>query len=351
MATIGLDIGRHSVKMVALEKTKEDFKIVDVGFRMVPEQNQAYDPERIDQPLWVMAVKELMRQQGIKPKRVRNLVTGINGVHASVKQITTLDMPEEELRSSMVFEARKHIPMDGTDAVIDYQIFGQNSKEVDKIDIGLVAATKGVLNHHLGLLKECGFKPGIVDVDPIAITNAFSHCKGMDEEGVAVLLDIGAVSTSLVVWGNQEQYFTRDIPIGAHDFVKELVERKDKSYLDAQDLLIHEGVRASSAKTESDSASMISVADRTVYDSLAEDIRRSLRFYAKTTGQSFFHKIFLSGGGAATPGLDEFINEKLNVPVDIFNPFEALPGSDEIEIPNPAQYAVAMGLSLRGGIS
>ena len=39
MATIGLDIGRHSVKMVALEKTKEDFKIVDVGFRMVPEQN------------------------------------------------------------------------------------------------------------------------------------------------------------------------------------------------------------------------------------------------------------------------------------------------------------------------
>ena len=139
-----------------------------------------------------------------------------------------------------------------------------------------------------------------------------------------MLLDIGAVSTSLVVWGNQELYFTRDIPIGAHDFVKELAERKDKSYLDAQDLLIHEGVGASSAKTESDSASMISVADRTVDDSLAEDIRRSLRFYAKTTGQSSFLKIFLSGGGAATPGLDEFINEKLNVPVDIFNPFEAL---------------------------
>ena len=88
MATIGLDIGRHSVKMVALEKTKEDFKIVDVGFRMVPEQNQAYDPERIDQPLWVMAVKELMRQQGIKPKRVRNLVTGINDVHAMIRSAT-----------------------------------------------------------------------------------------------------------------------------------------------------------------------------------------------------------------------------------------------------------------------
>ena len=40
----------------------------------------------------------------------------------------------------MTFEARKHIPMDGSDAVIDFQVFGPNPKEVDKIDIGLVAA-------------------------------------------------------------------------------------------------------------------------------------------------------------------------------------------------------------------
>ena len=53
-----------------------------------------------------------------------------------------MDMPEEELLSSMTFEARKHIPMDGSDAVIDYQIFGSNPKEVDKIDVALVACTK-----------------------------------------------------------------------------------------------------------------------------------------------------------------------------------------------------------------
>ena len=48
----------------------------------------------------------------------------------------TMDMATEELQSALTFEARKHIPMDGTDAVIDFQIFGQNPNEVDKIDVG-----------------------------------------------------------------------------------------------------------------------------------------------------------------------------------------------------------------------
>ena len=64
-----------------------------------------------------------------------------------------MEMPTEELESAMTFEARKHIPMDGTD-VIDYQILGSNKLEVDKIDVGLVACTKGVLNNHMDLIKD-----------------------------------------------------------------------------------------------------------------------------------------------------------------------------------------------------
>ena len=43
--------------------------------------------------------------------------------------------------------------MDGTDAVIDYQILGSNKQEVDKIDVGLVACTKGFASH-MDLLKS-----------------------------------------------------------------------------------------------------------------------------------------------------------------------------------------------------
>ena len=223
---LGLDIGRQYVKMVSTEKTKEGFKVLDAGSRLVPEPNTAFDPEKIARPHWVMAVKELLRQQDLNPKRVKGLVTGINGSSASIKQITTMEMPTDELESAMTFEARKHIPMDGTDAVIDYQILGSNQKEVDKIDVGLVACTKGVLTHHMDLIKECGLKPGVVDVNPIAMSNAFSFIKDMPEDGLVVMLDIGAVSSSLVVYGKGQQFFTRDLPVGGHHFVKELSEKK-----------------------------------------------------------------------------------------------------------------------------
>jgi type IV pilus assembly protein PilM len=317
----------------------------------VPEPNSAYDPEKIDRHLWVMAVKELFRQQGLNPKKVKSLVTGINGSSASIKQITTLEMVSEELESAMTFEARKHIPMDGTDAVIDYQIFGSNQREVDKIDIGLVACTKGVLNSHIDLIKECGLRPGVVDVNPIALSNAFTFIKNMPDDGLVVILDIGAVSSTLVVYGKGQQYFTRDLPLGGHHFVKELSDKKEISYTEAQDLLFKEGLSAAVSNAFMEPSDRVGIAERTVYDNLVEDLRRSLRFYAKQTGQSFFLKVFLSGGAADTAGLTDFISSKLNIECGIFDPFFEVDGAENISVNNPSQYTTALGLGLRGGMA
>jgi|TARA_B110001454_G_scaffold68149_1_gene66504 type IV pilus assembly protein PilM len=347
---LGLDIGRQYVKMVAMNKTKDGYKLIDAGQRLVPDPNQAFDPDKIETHHWVMAIKELLRQQGLNPKKVKVLATSISGASASVKQITTMEMPAEELASAMTFEARKHIPMDGTDAVIDYQILGSNAKEVDKIDVGLVACTKGVLSAHIDLLKECGFKPGVIDVDPIAVTNTFTFLKDIPEDGLAVLLDIGALSSSLVVWGSGQQYFTRDIPIGGHHFVKEVVERREINYTEAQDLLYRDGVSSILKSESGNEDSGLSVADRSVLDNIVEDIRRSLRFYAKQTGQSFFLKIFLTGGAAETPGLTDLISSKLSIDCDTLDPFDGIEGADSISVDNASQYVLAMGLSLRAGM-
>ena len=348
---LGLDIGRQYVKMVAVDKNKEGYKIIDAGSRLVPEPNTTYDPEKIDKSHWVMAVKELFRQQNFNPKKVKGLVTGINGSSASVKQITTMEMPTEELESAMTFEARKHIPMDGTDAVIDYQILGSNKLEVDKIDVGLVACTKGVLNNHMELIKDCGLKPGVIDVNPIAVGNAFSFIKDIPDDGLVVLLDIGAISSSLVVYGKGQQFFTRDLPIGGHNFIKEVCDKKEISYTDAQDLLFREGLNSLKKGSETNQSDVVGIAERTVFDNLVEDLRRSLRFYGKQTGQSFFLKIFLTGGGAETVGLSDFITEKLNIDCAILDPFENLDGSEKLSISNKSQFTTALGLGIRGGMS
>jgi type IV pilus assembly protein PilM len=168
---------------------------------------------------------------------------------------------------------------------------------------------------------------------------------------LVVLCDIGAVSTGIVVWGYQQQFFTRDIPIGAHLFTKAISDKKEIPYMDAQELLSKEGIASLLNQSSGDDTSALGIAERTVFDNLVEDIRRSLRFYAKTTGQSFFMKILLSGGGANTPGLVDFIQSKLNVDTAVFNPLEAMDGAGDLALPNPSQYTIAIGLALRGGLS
>ena len=347
---IGLDIGRQYIKVVAMNKLKDGYRIIDAGQRLVPDPNQAFDPDKIDTHHWVMAIKELLRQQKLNPKKIKFLATGISGSSASVKQITTMEMPTEELESAMTFEARKHIPMDGTDAVIDYQILGSNEKEVDKIDVGLVACTKGVLSSHIDLLKESGLKPGVIDVDPIAIANAFTYLKDMPTDGLVVLLNVGSLSSSLVVWGSGQQFFTRELNFGGHQFVQEIVNKKNVSYTEAQDILYKDGVLSITKKSDEENVAGLGVAERSVYDNLIEDLRRSLRFYAKQTGQSFFLKILLTGGAAPTPGLAELISSKLNIDSAVLNPFEGVDGLDDISIENPSQYALAMGLCIRAGM-
>ena len=172
----------------------------------------------------------------------------------------------------------------------------------------------------------------------------------MPSDGLAVLIDIGALSSRLIVWGSGQQYFTRELPIGGHQFVQEIVKKNDISYTEAQDLLYKEGVSSVMKKSEEETTAGLGVAERSVYDNLIEDLRRSLIFYAKQTGQSFFLNILLTGGAASTPCLSELISSKLNIDSAVLNPFEGVDGADDISVSNPSQYTLAMGLCIRAGM-
>ena len=72
---LGLDIGRQYVKMVTAEKTKDGYRVLDAGSRLVPDANSAFDPEKIDRSHWVMAVRELFKQQSFNPKKAKSFVS------------------------------------------------------------------------------------------------------------------------------------------------------------------------------------------------------------------------------------------------------------------------------------
>ena len=347
---LSIDIGNSHIKIVQSEMNGNKLNIIKVGSKFIKTDSKKV-PESISQAQFVATIGELCSELDIKPRKMKNIISGLTGKEASIKQLTTLEMNDEELGESLEFEAKKHIPLDGTEPILDYHIIGQNKEELDKNDLLLVATTKNYINRHNDILKKSGFKPKTFDADPLALMNCYLYSNELPEEGVDVLINIGDSTTTLMCWGANHRFFIRELDISGAQFTAEVMKNNDLDYESALNLKHEKGMDSINSNNEAHSEEAndplaIKVEQKTIFSNLVDEMRKTLRYYMKTSNQAYFNKFYLSGGSAQMEGLKEYIAENLNVEVNILNPFDNTECSLDVE--NPGQYAIAIGMAIRG---
>lgn len=345
---LGIDIGKYSIKMVQLLKNGEQIIVTNAGIINTFDDLNKFNLDNLSKSQLSACIQDLATSLNIKPKKIKHIVSSLAGRSIDARQITTLDMADEELIVSLELEAKKHIPLDGTDAIIDYHHLGNNQSELDKINVILITTTKNKIRDHLDIVKNSGFKPGIFDADPIALSNLFKFTKTLPEEGADVLLNIGHSSTTLIVLGKKSNFFTREIEIAGHEINKKIMQELNLDYKSADHKKNQSGINVFNEESNEETAeeNIIAIEKRTVFNDLIEEIRKTLRFYMKSNNQSFFNTFYLFGGCSNIPGLKDFIASNLNVKIESYNPFDGL--TFEQDIDNSEQYAIAVGLALRG---
>jgi type IV pilus assembly protein PilM len=341
---LGLDIGTFTVKGVLLEHLKQGYRVI--GAHQVPlyTRVESYDPTKLSSVDSLTAIKQLISKFNIKPQRA-NLVSALGGAATSLKEIKSIQMTDEELNTSLNFEARKHLPIDEGDTIIDFQVLGDDPQNPEQLRILLAAGSKKLYSFHQEMLTEAGFKIGAVSLESLAMVNAYFGLEDYPEEGVIVFLNFGARQTTVVVDGRQDRIFSRDIPIGGHHFTNDLAKRRDIKYAAAEALKLDEGIAAFQGASPEEGGAL-AIQEKTKLDELVEEISRTLRYYIKDTGQNQFNLVVISGGGANLKGFNDHLNEKMNLPVEIYNPFRALEGADKVDL-NPADMVVSVGLAMR----
>ena len=345
--SLGIDIGKFSIKAVQLSKDGDEVKVDNIGIINTFDDINKFNLDSLSKSQVSACLQDLLAKMNIKPKKVKNIVSSLSGKSTDIRQITTLDMPDNELLVSLELEAKKHVPLDGTEAIIDYFHLGNSPNELDKINVILATTTKNKIKDHAEIVKNAGLKPGIFDCDPIGISNLYQFSNELPENGADVLLDIGHTSTTLVVWGKNSSYFSREIEIGGHQINKALMQEFNLDYQSADAKKNDLGINAFDKENVSeDEGSGISIEKRTIFNDFIEEVRKTLRFYMKNNNQSFFNSFFLTGGCANLPGLSDFIASNLNVTIKDFNAFNNIKADSSID--NPNQFALALGLALRG---
>jgi len=333
--TLGLDIGSHSVKCVQLERRGAGaYRLLSVGAREIAPEG--IDLEEDPKKMTVSAIKKAI--EGINLKKTA-IITAIGGVSTAIRQIELPFMTERELASAIKWEARNYIPFDINDVELDYQIIN-TSKVSNKLDIILVSVIKDFVRYHIELLREIPVEPQIIDVNPLALVNAVMFNEEIERDEFVVLMDIGDKNTTLSIYGEECQYFVRNIMISGNDFTDDIMRGNGLSYPDAERF-----------KKGEDSVGLIETIKPSL-DNLVREVRRSLTFYENQTKIKGFSTIILTGGSALLRGLDGYLSTELGLPVKILNPFRKI-NVEQTSLLAPfgndlSKLALAVGLAIRG---
>ncbi len=347
-SVVGIDIGSSAIKLVELKPTKKGYELVH--FRMVPLPAEAIvDGAIMNSNAVVDALIEAISQEKLKTKDV---ATSVCGHSVIVKKIKLPQMTEDELEESIQWEAEQYIPFDISDVNLDVQILGNDEQDVGQMEVVLVAAKKDMINDYTAVLMEAGLSPLIMDVDAFAVENMFEMNYGMMDGETIVLANIGASVININILRNGVSTFTRDISMGGNQFTEEIQKQLNVSYEEAESLKLGGELGGPSETTEAVIPQEVGGIIRSISETMAAEIQRSLDFFAASSTDDRISKIYLTGGSAKIPGLPSVIESKVGVSVEIADPFMVVDVDEQkfnaahIREVAPAA-AVAVGLALR----
>jgi type IV pilus assembly protein PilM len=343
--SIGLDIGSHSIKMVHLRKLHEGFKLLNYEIRSTIPEGIEPNLSDLSKDRFAPVLSGMLKSMKVNPNKVKHLVSSIGGDNTSIKQIKTIFLPDEELESALFFEAKKHLPISGSEMLLDYQVLNVEEK-TNNMNILLASSTKELLQAHSNVLVTAGLNPGIVDLEALAVANSFA-LNSYVEDGVYVMMNIGAFKTNMVIYGPKVKFFARDINWGGVHFTKDIMKQKNLEYAEAEQYKLEHGLKKDEDKTSTDSLIALDITEKSTAELIVQEVKRSLRFYVKEAGNSDFRKILLVGGGAKLIGLDEYISDQLKLEVEIYNPFVNLEKPERFSDKQDPQLALALGLAMR----
>lgn len=336
---VALDIGSSSVKMVEAVGEKHGYRLVNLGILPLPPtavQNNII----ADRELVIRTIQNLIQANGVRATRV---ISAVPGRAVIIKKIQLPAQNEEELEANVEFEANNVIPESLENVNLDYQVLNY-VEDGNKMEVLLVAVKKEIINSYTQVIQEAGLIPAIMDVDYFALENMYETSYAVKpDEGVG-LIHIGARYTSINLLKGGISSFTGDLPVGGEAFTENLAESLHVSYDQAETFKV---TGLLEGKHSDDLGSLL----QPTCESLAEEIARTLSLYGAMAGDEGISSMYLSGGGARTPGIAPILSERLGVSVKLAEPFRGFSVSRNIDknylTDASLVLAVGAGLAIR----
>lgn len=386
---LGVDIGTSAIKIVELADKNGQPSLVTYGYaEFQADLVRSNAPGMTDQVAKVL--QALIEKAGVTTdKCIAALPT-----YAVFNSIISLPkMSRKDLTAAVRWEAKKFIPLPLEEMILDWKVLADSEQNViagtnplgkdlaslfkkksandsnkspeqqaaekakeasqeekamakaaaktakDNIRLLLTAAPKNLVAKYLDIFKINNLHLLSLETEAFALSRSLIG----NDETTTMIVDIGSLSTDIVIIEKGVPILNRGLDIGGHNITKAIMNSLNVAFERAEQFKIDFGVTSSDAsrgipKTIAESITPIINEIQYVYDTY------------QNQGSLKVEKLILSGGSAFLPNLANYLYELLKIPTIIGNPWDRViypldvkPAMDAIA----PQMASAIGLAMR----
>lgn len=333
----GIDIGTNAIRVVQLAsgatRTLKAYGYVPLD----PQIARSEAPT--DQQKLAGIISKLLGDSRVSTK---NVVSGLSTKHVYTATINLPNITEQEISKTITYQAEQYIPVALDTVKLDWAQIGQTAN--GEKEILLVAAQKSASENRLELLESIGLDVLAIEPDPIALTRSLLPTTYGNP---AVIVDMGADSTDVVIVYQGAPHLIRSLSIGSDALIKAAAKSFDVDNNQAAEFVFKFGL------TKSKLEGQVFKALQGTVDNLVSEVKKSINFFQSKKPGVTVEKVVITGNAASIPELPLYVANATNLPVEIGNTWTNVvvnPGLLETLNNVSSQFSVVTGLALRDDI-
>ena len=334
---LAVDFGAGSLKLAEFEVNEAGgLRLKQYGIESLGQEGAQ---ENTREAMILKALQKMITEKGFKPKDCNVCAPGF---HVFSKFVKLPPVEQSKVTQIIQYEAQQNVPFPLSEVVWDYQILGQTAG--GELEVLLVAIKSEIVEGLFRVTDAAGLKLQVADVSPAALCNAFRFNYG-ELDDCTMLLDIGAKTSNLLFFEKGKVY-SRSINLGANSITQDFAAESKLKFDVAEKIKIEEGfvsLGGAYEEPENPNQAAISKIARQFMTRLHIQVNQTMQFYRGQQGGSQPARLFLSGGASIMPYTAQFFAEKLNVPVEYFNPFRNVQIDPTVNLEELARVAHSMG--------
>lgn len=342
---VGLEIGTHNIKLIEAKKKGIKWDIRHANLIATP-KDSVVNGEIVGQEEVAHAIRKAMEQKKIRSKKVYLLIDSADII---TREIEVEGSNHKYLKELLSYRIEEYLPIDARHYEVDFEVVEELEKEGRKaLKVLVVAAPKELVKQYIELIKLLKVKLRGISIQAANVGKAFRYIgdEEQEEEGAALVIDIGGQATDLTIIKSQMTRLTQKIEFGANEINKRILEIFDED--DLQEVESFKQRYAAIYEKEH-------ILDEDFYGNyisqfikedidykLIEGIQKFIRFYQMGNNEKI-GKIYLIGGGSQIKHIDKYIEEATHTPVEILKQVDYFLNVEEIKEEIP-YFANLLGL-------